>query len=359
MIGGTLARTAGFGIRHGTRRWARTSAVGAARPGAPVAAPLVSFGFLRGYVVTMRPYLLFVSGITGLVGLALAPGMPTGGTLLLAAAFFLSYGFGQALTDCYQLDTDSLSAPYRPLVRGTIRRGHVLLVSFLGLAACGVIVTRYNDLNIPLAVLTVAGIATYTQFKRKWWAGPFYNSWIVAVLALIGYSAGLGAAGRGFVITPVLAMSLTAVFFGYANFVLTGYYKDISADRATGYHTLPVVFGLPLSNVVSNIFATLMLLSTGMAMSMTLAGAMPANNQIIAVAFFTGGAIATLIGQALLHTVDNERRAHVAIAPVVHAYILTLSAVAALQKPAWGPALLVFYVAFLVAMKVRPMREQI
>jgi 4-hydroxybenzoate polyprenyltransferase len=154
-------------------------------------------------------------------------------------------------------------------------------------------------------------------------------------------------------------MSLAAVFFGYANFVLTGYYKDISADRATGYHTFPVVFGLPLSNVVSNAFATLMLLSAGVAMSLTLSGAIPANGQIIAVLFFTAGAIATLIGQALLHTVTSERDAHIAIAPVVHAYILTLSAVAALQKPAWGPALLVFYLAFLVAMKVRPMREQI
>ena len=37
--------------------------------------------------------------------------------------------------------------------------------------------------------------------------------------------------------------ALLAVFFGYANFVLAGYFKDVDADRATGYHTLPVVFG--------------------------------------------------------------------------------------------------------------------
>jgi 4-hydroxybenzoate polyprenyltransferase len=324
-----------------------------------MAARFPSFDFLRGYVITMRPYLLFVSGITGLLGLSLAPGMSIGSTLLLGTVFFLSYGFGQALTDCYQLDTDSLSAPYRPLVRGTIRRGHVLLVSFLGLAAIGVIVALYNELNIPLAALTVAGIATYTQFKRKWWAGPFYNAWIVAVLAAIGYSAGLGPANLGFAITPVVVASLATVFFGYANFVLTGYYKDISADRATGYYTFPVVFGLTRSNLVSNIFAALMLLSAGVAMSMTLGGAMPTDGQILAVLFFTSGAIATLIGQGLLHTVTGEQDAHVAITPVVHAYILTLSAVATLQKPAWGPALLVFYVGFLVAMRVRPMREQI
>ncbi|MBM3297987.1 MAG: penicillin-binding protein 2, partial [Candidatus Aminicenantes bacterium] len=60
------------------------------------------------------------------------------GTARLALGFlplFLSYGFGQALTDCFQTDTDSLSAPYRPLVRGTISRGQVLAVSLGGLAS--------------------------------------------------------------------------------------------------------------------------------------------------------------------------------------------------------------------------------
>ena len=36
---------------------------------------------------------------------------------------------------------------------------------------------------------------------------------------------------------------MAATFFGYANFVLAGYFKDIEADRATGYRTFPVVFG--------------------------------------------------------------------------------------------------------------------
>jgi len=37
--------------------------------------------------------------------------------------------------------------------------------------------------------------------------------------------------------------AVCAVFFGYANFVVMGYFKDISADRATGYRTFPVTFG--------------------------------------------------------------------------------------------------------------------
>jgi 4-hydroxybenzoate polyprenyltransferase len=84
--------------------------------------PVTSWRFWRAFGVTMRPYLLFVSGASGLVGLALADSL--GEPLLFAAAvpFFLSYGLGQAITDTFQTDTDALSSPYRPLVRGEITR---------------------------------------------------------------------------------------------------------------------------------------------------------------------------------------------------------------------------------------------
>src|SRR5512146_1652118 len=92
--------------------------------------------FVSGYVTTMRPYLLFVSGIVGAAGLAfgdLAAGIRAGAVF---AAAFLSYGFGQALTDCFQIDTDALSAPYRPLTRGTISRLQTFVVSVVGLIFC-------------------------------------------------------------------------------------------------------------------------------------------------------------------------------------------------------------------------------
>ena len=66
---------------------------------------LFSIGFLKGYLITMRPYLLFVSGITGIVGMSLGPDIISIKIILVFLASFLSYGFGQALTDCFQMDT--------------------------------------------------------------------------------------------------------------------------------------------------------------------------------------------------------------------------------------------------------------
>ncbi len=64
----------------------------------------------------------------GLVGLAAAPPLAFPAFALAFSAFFVSYGLGQALTDVFQMDTDALSSPYRPLVRGEIGRGSVLAV---------------------------------------------------------------------------------------------------------------------------------------------------------------------------------------------------------------------------------------
>lgn len=319
-------------------------------------------GFVRDYVVTMRPYLLFVSGITGVAGLALASRPPAVGTALLGLVFFLSYGFGQALTDCFQLDTDSISAPYRPLVRGTIRRRDVLAVSLAGLLACGLVVVRYNPWNLPFVALTVAGLATYTHFKRRPWSGPFYNAGIVAVLLLIGYASGVGAAGAVEGRGPgsvVFVGTAVVVFFGYANFVLTGYYKDISADRASGYRTLPVVSGLRFSSTVSDSFALLSLLGVILAVRGALTTASTATLPIVSMALLAAGVGATALGQIRLHRVDHESVAYRAIQPVVHAYILLLAGIAALLRPSWAGGLVLFYGAFWITMRTRPEREQI
>lgn len=316
--------------------------------------------FARSYVITMRPYLLYVSGITGIAGLALGPAIGAGASLAATAAFFLSYGFGQALTDCFQLDTDSLSAPYRPLVQGRLSRRQVLVVSLAGLLFCGVILIRRHPLNALFAALTVMGLTTYTYFKRRWWGGPFYNAWIVALLVVMGYLAAAGSGARLPIQWPSgLTGALIVAFFGYANFVLTGYYKDISADRATGYHTLPVTFGLERSAIVSDAFAILALAGVVVAALPGLAPGGSPLSVLLAATLMAAGTVAATVAQIRLHRVHHEADAHVAIVPVVHAYVLWLAGLSLLYHPTWAPALLAFYAAFAVTMARRPEREQI
>ena len=322
--------------------------------------PLVSLGltFWRLYVVEMRPYLMFLSAVTGVAGMAFAPDVPVADLLLLTTLFFLAYGFGQALTDCFQTDTDVLSAPYRPLAQGRLRQRDVLIVSLAGLIAGGVILAAYNTLNLVMAGAGVAGLATYTWFKRRWWGGPFYNAWIVADLCLIGYASGLGAASTSFDWSPELGAAVFTVLFAYANFVLAGYFKDISADRATGYHTMPVVFGLRPSSFASDALAVLALLSC----SITLVLVLPSRfgtAHLLALLCLAGAAAWTAVGQIRLHKITSESEAHRAITPVVHAYILMLSGIAVALQPGWALLLAGLYTGFFLVLAQRPMKEQI
>jgi hypothetical protein len=88
-------------------------------------------------------------------------------------------------------------------------------------------------------------------------------------------------------------------------------------------------------------------------------GAPLVTHQWIAVAFLAAGSWASLVAQFKLHGVTGEAEAHQAIAPVVHAYILLLSAVAVAHRAELAVPLILFYLGFLWVLKHRPMREQI
>lgn len=328
-------------------------------------APLFSARFLRAYAVTMRPYLLFVSGITGVAGMALVPGVPSGPALVVAAAFFFSYGFGQALTDCFQLDTDSISAPWRPLVQARVHRTHVLSVSLAGLLLVGATLTLANPWNLPLVMAMIAGLATYTHFKRIWWAGPLWNAWIVAAVCVSGVLAGTGLAREGMhgsgraPLDPVaVAGTLLVVFFGYMNFVLAGYFKDVEADRQTGYRTLPVHLGRSASSIISDGFAVL-----AMAAALVAFGSASAPEElasrVAAAGLLLAGAVCSFLAQVRLHEVRNDAAAHRAVVPVVHAYVLMLAGIAASHRPGWSGALVAFVALYFIAILMRPAREQV
>ncbi|HTY37364.1 MAG TPA: UbiA family prenyltransferase [Bacteroidota bacterium] len=317
----------------------------------------ISTAFLRAYIITMRPYLMFVSGITGLVGMSFIPRMTTFSFVLRFAASFLSYGFGQALTDCFQIDTDSLSSPYRPLTRGIISRLQACGVSVVGLTFCISVFASGNPTNLLLGVVAGTGLATYTYFKRRWWGGPFYNAWIVAVLCSMAFLSGGGRFAE--LISQPMAWVLLAVFAGYANFVLSGYFKDIEADRPTGYFTLPVVFGRRASAWISDLFA---LVAAGFALVVIAGSETGLRLQIGTAArwaFFIGAIGTSALAQWRLHKVNTDAEAHRAIAPVVHSYILLLSALTCVQKPEWSVFLVLFYISFILVLRIRPEQHQI
>lgn len=315
-------------------------------------------GFWKSYWITLRPYLMFVSGSAGLVGLAFVPHPETLRTITAFFIFFLSYGFGQALTDCFQTDTDSISSPYRPLVQGRITRNEVLAVSLAGLLGGALILAVLNPWILLPGLLCVAGLATYTVFKRTWWGGPPWNSWIVALLAIIARMTDPGAGLTGWLASSSVAnrpffFAVAAVFFAYLNFVVMGYLKDISADAATGYHTFPVTFGWLATAIYSDVAATLAALFTLLTL-LTL----PAFS-VIAILIFAIGLLLNTAAQLRIHRIRDEQLAFGPIEQVVRVFVLYALSVVVALRSSWLLPSFLFVLLFELNMKTRPEKKQV
>ena len=316
--------------------------------------PLLSIGFVRSYLITMRPYLLFISGAACLVGLAFIEAPALARVLLVSVPLFFSYGLGQALTDCFQTDTDALSAGYRPLVRGVISRKQVLGVSIAGLTGIVLILGYVNPVLLILGALSVIGLLTYTPFKRTWWGGPPWNSWIVALLPIMGRLS-----DRDYPMRDMLRweepfpLAVIAVFFAYANFVVMGYFKDISADRSTGYRTFPVAFGWEPAAIYSDLTAVAAAALTGCVLLAS------GRINIWGGAIFAIGLGINLSAQIAIHRTRDESQTHGPIGNVVRAFILYCLAIIVTLKPTWTILMGLFYVLFEWMLKLRPAKSQV
>jgi geranylgeranylglycerol-phosphate geranylgeranyltransferase len=314
--------------------------------------PVYSLQFWRDYFIQMRPYLLFISGIAGASGMAISANETTPQWKLVFAfvPFFLGYGFGQALTDCFQTDTDKLSAPYRPLSKGTISIRAVLFVSLTGLTLSGILLLLLHPLSLWLCLLSVFGLATYSYIKKNFsLAGPFYNAWIVALLPIMGYFTSLPAAVK--TANTALYLSAALSFFSYANFVLMGYLKDIEADRATGYKTFPVIFGWNKTIFFGDILALITL-------SLFWIPGSKNNYELI---FGIGGSAAIVFGQIYAHLSKqkDEKGALFPILSTVRCFILLHLAKVTQFQPEWWMYAALFYILFEITLYMRPSRYQV
>jgi 4-hydroxybenzoate polyprenyltransferase len=205
----------------------------------------------------------------------------------------------------------------------------------------------------------VLGLIAYTWFKRRWWGGPLWNAWVVAALPAIGFLAGGGHAGA-LGTDRALWAAMLSVLFSYAVFVLLGYFKDISADRATAYRTLPVVAGWRMAALVS--------LGLGLAAFVCsawllgLLGAFEggrAPTLAVALPLWLAGGAAVIGAHPIMLRLRSEREAHRAITWTVRGFVLLHLGEAVVALPALAGPSLIFYVLFELVLGARPERSQV
>jgi len=140
------------------------------------------------------------------------------------------------INDVVDLPADTVAQPYKPLVRGALRRSTAAWVgAALGAIGLGVAAT-INLATLGLAAAALgAGLAYDLGLRRTpfswvpWWGG-------MAVLPLLAYASVGSIPSRLFVLIPLSA--LIAIGLHLANAL-----PDIDADRRAVVRSLPVVLG--------------------------------------------------------------------------------------------------------------------
>ncbi|MBI2619293.1 MAG: UbiA family prenyltransferase [Ignavibacteriales bacterium] len=206
-----------------------------------------AIAFVRNVWTTFRPHFFAVSGAAGLTGMVFAyqdpPVWKTATTFLIC---FFSYGLIQALCDTFDLETDRINAPFRPMVTGELPVKMMWVVLGSLLLAVGILFYFINPLMLAFQGAALVLSFTYNRMKRIPNAGPVWNGLIVAALPFLG---ALGVSDittlNGFPREVIVFAFL--VCFVYAGFVLTGYFKDVEGDAKTGYRTAPVYYGIDVA----------------------------------------------------------------------------------------------------------------
>ncbi len=270
--------------------------------------------------------------------------------ILAAIPLFLSYGFGQALTDCFQIDTDKLSSPYRPLSKGIIAKDHVMYVSVIGLIICGIILVYLNTYNTVFVVISIIGLATYSYTKKRFWfLGPPHNSFIVALLPIMGFLSFLKTPEK-LVFKEIIPIALV-VFLAYCVFVLMGYLKDITADKQAGYRTFTVVWGWETTTFICDI------LYSSVFFLIFINEWLTGLNWI----FFLAAAIMAISGQFMAHfqKTKSEEFAYFSIIQSVRAFLLICYTLIYNYSPGTFWILILVHILFEITLFLRPEKKQI
>jgi len=142
--------------------------------------------------------------------------------------------------DYYDRELDAQSKPFRPVPSGRVSPREAFL-TMVGLIltgyACALVL---GPGNLVLAILTtVLGITYSRTFKAKALLGNFDRGVLGVCAALFGALA-VGTPAHGSVL-----LLLVAVFLHDSASNLVGTIRDVDGDRAAGYATVPVVYGVP------------------------------------------------------------------------------------------------------------------
>lgn len=200
------------------------------------------------YLEMARPYTLFHAGT-----LALASGLVASEGRLgvwRAALIWLTptvgWLAGLVTSDYHDRALDRIEKPQRPIPSGRVgeREGFWLMIGTIAAGFVGALALGWRTFLLAWLVM-VLGVGYARSLKARGFLGHFDRGVLASLTVVFGSIAATGG-------VPRLVWPLIVLFFCHDSATnLLGAVRDIEGDRAAGYQTVPVRYGIAVSAVIA------------------------------------------------------------------------------------------------------------
>lgn len=204
---------------------------------------------MLAYATIVRPLNCLMAAVAVYVasliaGLNFYPILPV--VLALLSTFLICAG-GMVINDYFDVETDRVNKPQRPIPAGKISKTTSLIYSFL-LFAIGVYVSYLiNIFTLIVAILASALLILYAwKLKKVILIGHLAISSLVALTFIYGGLINLNY-------LPVLSLAILA-FLSNAGREIYKSIEDILGDRKVGMQSLPIKYGVLNARKIASIF---------------------------------------------------------------------------------------------------------
>ncbi len=202
---------------------------------------------LFAHLETWRPYTVLWCGLVSLAGACVTYGkFPCDKAILVTIIPIMGWVAGLYAADYFDRDLDKIQKPHRPIPSGRIGAGEALVCAF-ALAIGGLIGSIFLGWkNVALVfIVAITGIAYTKIFKSRGILGNLNRGFAIWLSFLYGCFA-VGTE------IPIYVFLLSLIFpIHDTNSNLVGAIRDIEGDRAGGYMTIPVRYGIKKSVFIS------------------------------------------------------------------------------------------------------------
>ena len=168
----------------------------------------------RGVVELTRPVNAIVAGVLTFTGAFVAQGSDVVGSaepvLIAILVTVLATAAGNTINDYFDIETDRINNPNRPIPRGTVAPRTALISSIILFVAASVLALVLPLLATAIVFLNIVLLVAYTEIFKGL---PGVGNGVVAYLG--GSAFLLGGAAVGDIAAPGILFLLAATLFPY------------------------------------------------------------------------------------------------------------------------------------------------